>query len=286
MDSYIIKFTKDLEDKGKSIHTIIAYKKDLEQLSEFLKTKKITDPKNVTEEVLREYFEDIKKYNLSAKTVSRKLNSSRTFFKYLQNLNVVSKNPAILITHPKINPVIPRVLTEIEYRALRDTARSDQRTYLIIEILLQTGIRIGELCRISMSDLKLNKKEPTLFITAYGSTPEREIPLNEQAVDAIKEYLTIRPQESKCDNLFITKNGNPLLVRNIRTSIDNTFKKAGIDNAKVNDLRNTFIAHHLARGTNIFVLSRIIGHKRIATTEKYLGKIQLNTEKLPVLPVL
>ena len=125
-----------------------------------------------------------------------------------------------------------------------------------------------------------------LFITAYGSTPEREIPLNEQAVDAIKEYLTIRPQESKCDNLFITKNGNPLLVRNIRTSIDNTFKKAGIDNAKVNDLRNTFIAHHLARGTNIFVLSRIIGHKRIATTEKYLGKIQLNTEKLPVLPVL
>jgi len=286
MDNYIKKFTVGLSKDGKSIHTIIAYKKDLEQMSDYLNRFGVTDPKTVEEPILKDYFESLKKENLSAKTVSRKLNSARTFFKYLQELNVVEKNPAILITHPKTNPVIPRVLTELEYRALRDTARPDQRTYLIIEILLQTGVRIGELCRIKMDDLHVTKGDADLVIVAYGSTPRREIPLNEQAVDIFKEYLSIRPKNAKCENVFITKNGNPLLVRNIRTSIDNTFRKAGINNAKVNDLRNTFIAHHLARGTNIFILSKIIGHKRIATTEKYIGKINLSTDKLPTLPVL
>lgn len=287
MENYIKKFTDGLSKDGKSIHTIIAYKKDLEQMSDYLNKHGVTDPKAVEEPILKDYFEGLKTENLSAKTVSRKLNSARTFFKYLQELNVVEKNPAILITHPKINPVVPRVLTELEYRALRDTARPDQRTYLIIEILLQTGIRIGELCRITMNDLHINSdEEASLTIVEYGSTQRREIPLNEQAVDIFKEYLSIRPKNAKCDNVFITKNGNPLLVRNIRTSIDNTFRKAGINNAKVNDLRNTFIAHHLARGTNIFILSKIIGHKRIATTEKYLGKISQATDKLPTLPVL
>jgi site-specific recombinase XerD len=286
MDNYIKKFTEGLGTDGKSIHTIIAYKKDLEQMTSYLKDHGVTDPVNVDEDVLRGYFDELKKENLSAKTISRKLNSARTFFKYLQELKIVTRNPAILITHPKISAVIPRVLTELEYRALRDAARPDRRTYLIIEILLQTGIRIGELCRITMDDLHMNKKTATLIITAYGSTSKREIPLNEQAIDIFKEYLSMRPQIAKCDNVFITKNGNPLLVRNIRTSIDNTFKKAGINNAKVNDLRNTFIAHHLARGTNIFILSKIIGHKRIATTEKYLGKIKLANDKMPTLPVL
>jgi site-specific recombinase XerD len=286
MDNYIKKFTEGLSKDGKSIHTIIAYKKDLEQMSDYLKSYGVVDPKAVEEPILKDYFEGLKKENLSAKTVSRKLNSARTFFKYLQELNVMEKNPAILITHPKINPVVPRVLTELEYRALRDTARPDQRTYLIIEILLQTGVRIGELCRIKMNDLHIGKGDAYLTIVEYGSTSRREIPLNEQAVDIFKEYLSIRPKNPKCENVFITKNGNPLLVRNIRTSIDNTFRKAGINNAKVNDLRNTFIAHHLARGTNIFILSKIIGHKRIATTEKYLGKISQSTDKLPTLPVL
>ena len=183
MDNYIKKFTAGLDRDGKSIHTIIAYKKDLEQMSTYSKNHGATSVKDIGEDLLRGYFDELKKENLSAKTISRKLNSARTFFKYLQELKVVDKNPAILITHPKINPVVPRILTELEYRALRDAARPDRRTYLIIEILLQTGIRIGELCRIRMEDLHMNKKSANLVITAYGSTTRREIPLmNKQLI--------------------------------------------------------------------------------------------------------
>ncbi|PIY91914.1 hypothetical protein COY71_00600, partial [Candidatus Micrarchaeota archaeon CG_4_10_14_0_8_um_filter_60_7] len=90
--------------------------------------------------------------------------------------------------------------------------------------------------------------------------PERKVPLNSSALAAINEYLKIRP---KTDNntLFVTKTGNPLLVRNIRTSIDRAFEKAGITYSKVNDLRNTFIAHHLAHGVSLVTVSRLVGHK-------------------------
>ncbi len=286
MDQYIKNFTEELDKDKKSIHTIIAYKKDLEQLDEYIKLSNIKNPADVTEDILVKYFDELKKQNLSAKTVSRKINSTRTFFKYLQTLNIVDKNPAILIAHPKIKNVIPRILTEVEFKALRDTAKNDTRTALIIEILLQTGIRIGELCRIKTTDLHMTGEEKYIHIIEYGTTPSREVPLNDQSLDVIRQYISIRPKNAKTDNLFITKNGNPLLVRNIRTSIDGMFRKAGIENAKVNDLRNTFIAHHLSRGTNIYALSKIIGHKRIATTEKYLGKIKIDTERLPNLPIL
>ena len=76
--------------------------------------------------------------------------------------------------------------------------------------------------------------------------------------------------------MYVTKNGRPLLVRNIRTAIDKAFEKASIKNAKVNDLRNTFIAHHLAKGVSLVTVSKLVGHKRISTTEKYLGLVTDN----------
>ena len=82
--------------------------------------------------------------------------------------------------------------------------------------------------------------------------------------------MELRP-ETEDDTVFVTKNGRPLLVRNIRTAIDKSFEKAGIKNAKVNDLRNTFIAHHLANGVGLPTVSKLVGHKRLSTTEKYLN---------------
>ncbi len=287
MDKYISAFIRALHETSKSEHTLIAYKKDLEQLSAYLSEKHISKVENITEKSLREYFDYLAKNDLSAKTISRKLNSTRTFFKYLESEKIISNNPASSISHPKIESVQPRILTEMEYRALRDAARVDARTYTIIEILLQTGIRIGELCRIKLPDLDLTKGDKSVLrVSEYGSNTSRSIPLNKKAVSVFKQYLDIRPNNTKTNQLFITKNGNPLLVRNVRASIDNVFRKAGIENAKVNDLRNTFIAHHLARGTNIFILSQIIGHKRISTTEKYMGQIKTELETYTPLSTL
>jgi integrase/recombinase XerC/integrase/recombinase XerD len=102
--------------------------------------------------------------------------------------------------------------------------------------------------------------------------------LNKSSETALKRYLEIRPN-TKEDTLFITKTGRPLLVRNIRTAIDRYFRLAGIKDAKVNDLRHTFVAHHLMAGTSLVLVSKLAGHKRLATTEKYLNLIQSRLDK-------
>lgn len=187
----------------------------------------------------------------------------------------IQDNVSEKLAHPRFGLKPPRVLSEMEYRALRDVSRVDIRLYSIVELLLQTGIRIGELAGLSLEDVKTSNDGRIyyLFVKAAGSHPSRKVPLNKSAKKALDEYLAVRP-ETEDDTVFVTKNGRPLLVRNIRTAIDKAFEKAGIKNAKVNDLRNTFIAHHLANGVDLPTVSKLVGHKRLSTTEKYLNIIK------------
>ena len=98
-------------------------------------------------------------------------------------------------------------------------------------------------------------------------------------MDSIRKYID--EERVKIENavhLFITKTGNSLLVRNIRSTINRYFNLAGVENAKVNDLRHTFVAHHLSMGVNLLHLSKIAGHKRVSTTERYLQYIEREVE--------
>ncbi|GIW59102.1 MAG: hypothetical protein KatS3mg087_0168 [Patescibacteria group bacterium] len=197
----------------------------------------------------------------------------------MQINEVITDDPAYLITHPHYDTKPPRILSKTEYRALRDAAKHEPRMYAIIELLLQTGMRIGELANLKLEDIKLSESTLQGEITVHDEEKHsRVVPLNKSAENALKRYLDIRP-EVKEQTVFITKTGRPLLVRNIRTAIDKYFKTAGIKNAKVNDLRHTFVAHHLMSGASILLISKIAGHKRISTTEKYLEFIEKEKEK-------
>jgi site-specific recombinase XerD len=270
-------FTKDLEEKGRAESTIIAYGKDIEQVTDYLRDERdIIHPDNVELDDLQGFKKLLRKKDYTPKSISRKINSIRTFFKFLNQNNFISENPSNNLSHPKFETKPPRVLTEMEYRALRDVSRADTRLYAIVELLLQTGIRIGELTRLKLEDIRTAKdgKMKYLYIEPYGSHDSRKVPLNKSALNALNAYLKIRPKNAKDSTIFVTKTGNPLLVRNIRTSIDRAFEKAGIEDAKVNDLRNTFIAHHLAHGVSLVTVSKLVGHKRLSTTEKYLDLVK------------
>ncbi len=273
-------FINDLKGKSKSQSTVIAYSKDIEQILGYFSSLGIDTIKKVSIENLEAYKKYLQENNYTPKSVSRKINSTRTFYRYLLENNIIQENPAEKLAHPKFEIKPPRVLSELEYRALRDVSRIDIRLYSIIEVLLQTGIRIGELALLELDDIRSSNdgKVPYLFIKPLGSHPARKVPMNQSAKRAIDEYLKIRP-ESEDDTLFITKNGKPLLVRNIRTTIDKAFEKAGIKNAKVNDLRNTFIAHHLSNGVSLVTVSKLVGHKRLSTTEKYINLINNREEE-------
>jgi len=275
-----IEFVEDLKAKGRAESTVIAYGKDIEQLLGFLSKEGLSSLQDVKTEDLERYKQSLQDNNYTPKSVSRKINSTRTFFKYLLERGVTGDNPSEKLAHPKFKTKPPRILTEMEYRALRDVSRVDVRLYSIVEILLQTGVRIGELASLTLDDVRKSKngKIDFLYIKALGSHPARKVPLNNSAKRALDEYLEVRP-ETEDDTIFVTKNGRPLLIRNIRTTIDKAFEKAGIKNAKVNDLRNTFIAHHLANGVSLVTVSKLVGHKRLSTTEKYLNLVKMQTEE-------
>jgi len=184
------------------------------------------------------------------------------------------------LKHPKLESKAPRILTKMEYRALRDATRNDLRTYAMIEMLLQTGVTISELAEIKTENLTISEASGTLFVAKKNNKEARTIPLNKAVIDAVNRYMTEERSIVKSSGyLFVTKTGNPLLIRNIRSTIDRFFKLAGVEKAKVNDLRHTFVAHHLASGVSIIYLSKIAGHKRISTTERYLQYIDRTGEQ-------
>jgi len=266
------QFTQYLESRKRARATVVAYSKDIEQVVMFISATGKKTIEEITRDELDAFLKKLASDGYTPKSVSRKINSIKTFFRFMKASGIITSDPAIEIEHPKYEIKPPRILSKIEYRALRDTCRGDLRIYAIVELFLQTGIRIGELANLTTEDVKSD----TLHIAEQEGHIERNVPLNKAAKDALDRYLEIRKssnsEQSKA--LFITKTGRPLLIRNIRTAIDRYFRIAGIENAKVNDLRHTFIAHHLMAGTPITTLSKLVGHKRLSTTERYLELIK------------
>ena len=268
------EFIEHLKSKKRTTSTILAYGKDIEQLVNFLTENQKAQVQEVAAQDIRNFLLKLEKSGYTHKSLSRKLNATKTFFRFLKIQEYITDDPASLVEHPKFDTKPPRILSPTEYRALRDAARDDVRIAAIIEILLQTGIRIGELANLRVDDVFFgNGPEGHLYISPQENRLERTVPLNKSAETALRRYLEVRPKTTN-KTLFVTKNGKPLLVRNIRTAIDRFYRKAGIVAAKVNDLRHTWVAHHLSRGTSLLLISKIAGHKRLSTTERYLAIIQ------------
>jgi site-specific recombinase XerD len=265
------RFLEHLKQAGKAQATVIAYSKDIEQLVESLEESNKSDVTQITAEDIEQFKESLKKKRYTSKSISRKINSIKAYFRYLIAEGLIESNPADEVSHPKFDQVPPRVLSKLEYRALRDAARGDVRMSAVIELLLQTGMRISELAAMELTDVDFDRNVMT--IQPQDSRGSRRVPMNTAAKQAIMEYLKIRPRTRE-KTLFLTKTCRPFLVRNIRTAIDRYFRLAGIKNAKVNDLRHTFIVEQLKAGTPLVYVSQLVGHKRITTTEKYLKLIE------------
>src|SRR5579872_291321 len=206
------EFIENLKGKKRTTSTILAYGKDIEQLVEFLMGQNKSNVHEVSPEDIRNFLLKLEKSGYTKKSLSRKLNSTKTFFRFLKFQEYITDDPASMVEHPKFDTKPPRILTPLEYRALRDAARDDARLAAIIEVLLQTGIRIGELANLKTDDVYFSKdgKEGHLYIAVQENRSERTVPLNKSAETALKRYLEVR---SKTPNnaLFVTKNGKPLL---------------------------------------------------------------------------
>ena len=245
-------FVQNLQDKGKSHSTQLAYGKDIDQFILFLRSIQIESAITVQQAHIEQFAADLRKKRYTEKSIVRKLNSIKGFLSFLVSKNVLSENPASLLKKPKIDQSAPRILSKMEYRALRDACRGDRRISAIVELLLQTGMRISELSAVRGDDLLLDQQKMTVREPETGES--RVIPLNASAIRAIREYQEIRPK-TKEKIFFVTKTCKPFLVRNIRSAIDRYFKLAGVENARVNDLRHTFIVGQLSAGMPLLYVS-------------------------------
>lgn len=259
------KFIESLKEKGRSPATILAYRSDLDQLVGYLIKKEKVLPEQVRPDDLDSFRDTLLADKYTPKSVSRKLNAVKTFFRWMIAENVITNDPSTSVAHPKIENALPKFLSQLEYRALRDVVRNDVRIAAIIEIILQTGLRISEVANLKTAHLE----EASVKVESYATQPERNVPLNKPSSEVLNMYLEVRP---KVDSpyVFISKNGKPLAVRNIRASIARYVQKADLPNYSVNDLRTTFIVENLKAGVDLVLLSQVSGHKRLSTTERYL----------------
>ncbi len=275
-------YDQHLRSTGKANATILAYTKDIEQLGEYAQEQGKQTVDQITFEDISQFKELLKKRRYTDKSISRKLNSIKSFFRFLVGERILDSSPAAEVAHPSVEQKPARYLSKMEYRALRDACRGDVRIFAIVELLLQTGMRISELADLETGDIDLERN--IITIRALKSRDSRKVPLNKPAKQAIIEYLNVRPKARE-RKIFLTKTCKPFLVRNIRSAVDRCFSLAGIREATLNDLRNTFIVEQLKAGTPLVYVSQLVGHKRITTTEKYLELVDEQTDNSPKIEI-
>ena len=264
--SLLPKFISDLGNKGRSPATMLAYRSDLEQLLEYLTKNSIATPNQIKSSDLDSFRDALLSQKFTPKSVSRKLNAVKTFFRWMVENNYVTTDLSKSVSHPKVDSSMPKFLTPIEYRALRDVVKSDSRISAMIELILQSGLRISEVANVKMANLT----DSQIKIEGYATQPERITPLNKPAKDALDKYLIDRPK-IESEYIFISKTGKPIAVRNIRASVDRFIQKAELPKYSVNDLRTTFIVENIKNGVDLILISQVTGHKRLSTTERYLS---------------
>ncbi len=260
----IPKFIEDLRAKHRSPATILAYRADLDQLALFLSEKNKALPDQIKKEDIESFRDWLLMQKYTPKSASRKLNAIKTFFRWMMTQKFIMVDPSKDVTHPKLTISNPKFLSQLEYRALRDIVRSDKRIATIVELILQTGLRISEVANLKLEHVL----EAELIIEAYATQPTRKIPLNKIAKITLVEFIKDVPKDSIF--VFVSKNGKPLAIRNIRASVDRYIQRAEIGKFSVNDLRTTFIIENIKRGVDLVTISQVAGHKRLSTTERYL----------------
>ncbi|OGM12775.1 hypothetical protein A3A76_00755 [Candidatus Woesebacteria bacterium RIFCSPLOWO2_01_FULL_39_23] len=270
LKSLLPKFIKNLEEKKRSPSTILAYRADLEQLVSFLIEKGKVTSDQVKSEDIEAFRDSLLTQKYTPKSVSRKLNAIKTFFRWIIDGKFATYDPSSNVSHPKVEISNPKFLSPLEYRALRDVVRGDLRVAAIIELILQTGLRISEVSNLKIDDIK----DSNLKVRAYATQLERVIPLNNPAKQALDQYLKGRPKGDS-EYIFVSKNSKPLAIRNVRAAIDRYFQRAEIAGYSVNDLRTTFVVQNLKAGVDLVFLSKVSGHRRLSTTERYLELAQI-----------
>lgn len=268
-------------ERNFSRHTEISYYTDLKQFESFISTftSQPLNPQSVTPEMIRQWIVFLMKHNISANSISRKLSSVKSFYRYLLEHNMATHNPAQTMKSPKKKKPLPSfanyhqikpVLEKAWQKAIESDNFEKYRNALMVELMYLTGIRRAELLNIRLSDIDFAKKQ----ILIHGKRKkERIIPISNNLIEKIETYWQIRQmniEDTNSNLLFVLQTGKPLypmlLYRIVHHHLcDIThLKKAG-----PHVLRHSFATSMLNEGAEINAVKELLGHASLASTEVY-----------------
>ncbi len=292
LSEYLKLFLQHLKyERNLSPHTLRNYASDLEQFRDFLlqiEGLKDIEVKDIDYLTIREWLASMDISKKKKSSIARKLSSVRTFFKFLIGDFILTKNPAKLVTIPKIERKQPNVLSMedvVRLIELPDISTDlGKRDRAIIEFLYATGIRVGELVNINLLDFDFDEK--SVRVTGKRKK-QRTVYFHESALQAVlfyceqtrNKFLNNCPvSERDSQALFLNYQGTRITTRSVGRMIDKYIKQcADIHDISPHSLRHTFATHLLDQGADLRDIQELLGHARLTTTQIYT---QVSMEKM------
>jgi len=279
LEKGLAAFLDALLGKNRSQATLRAYRTDALQFISFLHENNvaITGVGDVGKMDVLEYLAALARKGLSGVARARKVSAIREYFRFLEGVGVIQKSPTAGIDTPKREKHTRQFLRSDEYTKMLSLAGGNPRDYAILQVFLQTGIRVSELAHLMLADVDLTK--PVITVRGKGNA-ERAIELEKRGVQALKNYLAVRP-ESLSDILFLNYKGEPISERGIRKLVVKYRKNAGITKrASCHTLRHTFATYKAEKGVSPFQLQQWLGHANLNTTQIYVHLGKQNAKKI------
>ncbi|MBB4823941.1 integrase/recombinase XerC [Sporosarcina luteola] len=277
-------------EKNFSSFTVSEYEKDVNEFFSFMDAEGILDIADVTYPVARLYVTKLYDNGFSRTTISRKISSLRSFYKFANARYGVNDNAFRLLHHPKKEERLPAFFYEEEMGELLAACEKQDKKSLrdraLLELLYATGMRVSELVALKIRDIDLSLG---IVLVMGKGRKERYIPFGSFALAALEAYLAdSRPlllKHRQHDALFVNMRGEPLTDRGVRHVLNELMKRAAL-HTKIHPhmIRHSFATHLLANGADMRTVQELLGHSHISSTQVYthitkehLRKTYMNT---------
>ncbi len=280
MEKTIARFLQYLVvERNASDFTVKSYREDMIALMEYLLASrhgKAPKPAEITLSELRSYVSAMNEAEYSPSTISRRLASLRTFFKFCQREEVLDTNPAKFLRNPRSRRKLPHFLTTEDMKRLLESPNplehAGLRDRAILEVMYSGGLRVSEL--VGLNDGDVDYEEGVMTIRGKGKK-ERLALLGPYAAEALmvwQKERNIHPSQKLRENtpVFTNKYGRRITTRSIGRMLEKYLKETGLDiRTSPHTLRHSFATHLLDRGADIRSVQELLGHKSLETTQIY-----------------
>lgn len=262
------KFISSKEIEGCSNRTLNYYKDNINKMFDAVNL-----PVNeITTEILRNYLADYKSNSSAGMvTIDNIRRTLSSFFAWLENEDYIVKSPVRRIHKVKTTRKVKETLTDENLEKLRDTC-SNVRDLAILELLISTGMRVGKITRLNISDT--NFQERSCIVLGKGNS-EREVYFSAKSKMYIKKYLETRTDDNEALFVSLIKPYNRLGISGIEILIRNLGKEANINKVHPHKFRRTMA---IDKGMPIEQVQKLLGHIKIDTTMEYAMVNQSNVK--------